>query len=334
MSVVASDIVIYGSANMPEADSGTVGGGISSGTNLARLAFADLGAAMNVQAVSSAAGDTTQSITVTGKNPAGAIVSEVLALNGNTAVAAATVTSWERLLKAVKSATCAGDVAIEGATAVATGTAQGGDAASASAPARIQLASGGGAAAALGMVLRMTNNTPAGVQHQIRYIVALDGDYAYVNKDWSTVPTSGTTYRLSYGMVFAKTPAEEFAIRRPFYGAEADIAGGSERNYYEKVFIKNNNGSIALTGATVAELSDPSGKITFALEGSLDGTDTSTDRVTAPGGYTFNSSSKNVANSQSLTAGAAQGMWLNLTLAAGDAAAKSSWAPRIQGSTT
>jgi len=335
MSVVASDIVIYGSEVMPEDDStGSVGGEISAGTALTRVAFNDIASAGNIQAVSSHSGDTTQDIAVTGRNSAGELVSESIALNGQTPVAASVVTDWERLLKAVKDASCSGDVAVESATAVATGTAQAGAAASASAPASITLQSGQGASAAIGMPIRITNNDPSGAQHQIRYIVAISGDLVYVNKDWGTVPTSSTTYRLSNGMVFAKTPAEEYIVRRPFYNVAADVAGGSGRNFYEKVFVKNNHATLSLTAAQIAEQADPSGKVSFALEASLDGDDTTSNRVTAPGGYTFNSSTKNVANSQSLSAGAAQGMWLNLSLAAGDAATKTTWTPRVTGTTT
>lgn len=337
MSVVASDIVIYGAAVMPDDDStADIGGGISGGSEpLIRLAFNDIASAGNIQAVSSSSGDTTQEITVTGRNSAGELISEAIALNGNTPVAASTQTDWERLLKAVKDATCAGDVAVESATAVATGTAQAGAAASASAPASITLQSGQGSSAAIGMPIRITNNTPSGAQHQIRYIVAISSDVVYVNRDWDTVPSSSTTYRLSNGMVFGKSPDEEFQIRRPFYNVAADVGGGSARTFYEKVFVKNNHATLALTGATIAEQADPSGKIAFALEASLDGTDTGDNRVSAPdAGYTFNSTTKNVANSQSLSPGSAQGMWLQLSLAAGDAAAKSTWTPRVSGTTT
>ena len=53
----------------------------------------------------------------------------------------------------------------------------------------------------------------------------------------------------------------------------------------------------------------------------------------APGGYTFNGSDKNVANSQNHSAGAGQGVWLELTLAAGAAAAKTSYTLRETGET-
>jgi len=126
-------------------------------------------------------------------------------------------------------------------------------------------------------------------------------------------------------------------VRRPFYAAKAEDSAGSQRTYYEKVFIKNTNGATALTDATVAEQADPSANIAFALEGSLNGTDTNgagNNRQVAPSGYTFDDSTKNVANSQNLTAGDAQGVWLELTLPAGEAPADTTYTLRTAGSTT
>ena len=57
MSVLPSDIVVYGSANMPEAD-GTMTGGPIDFTR--RVAFYDLTAVGSVDVVSSSSSDTTQ----------------------------------------------------------------------------------------------------------------------------------------------------------------------------------------------------------------------------------------------------------------------------------
>lgn len=337
MSVVISDIVFYGPEVMAEDDStANQGGGISGGsTPLRRVSFSDMSVAGNIQVVSSESADTTQSITVTGRDASGVLISEEIGLNGTTAAQASEHTTWERLLKAVKDASCDGDVAVESVDAVVTGTAQSGAAASSSAPASITLQSGQGASVAIGMPIRITNNEPSGAQGQIRYIVGIDGDLVYVNRDWDEVPTSSTQYRVSRGMVFAKTPEEEFEVRRPFYNVAADAGGGSTRIFYEKVFAKNNHATLALTSAQVLEAADPSGKVAFALEASLDGDDVAADRITAPAaGYTFNSSAKSVANSGNLLPGSAQGIWLQLTLAAGDPATKTTWTGRITGTST
>ena len=102
MSVSSSDLVIYGSQNIPESDSGTSGGAIST---TCRYVF-DSSTLANlledsVEVLSSNAGDTTQTCSVFGRNSAGSIVSEVLTLNGTTQVSGAT--TFERILKIVLS---------------------------------------------------------------------------------------------------------------------------------------------------------------------------------------------------------------------------------------
>ena len=55
MSVLPSDIVVYGSANMPEADGATVGGAVDF---TRRVAFYDISPAGSVDVISSSTGDT------------------------------------------------------------------------------------------------------------------------------------------------------------------------------------------------------------------------------------------------------------------------------------
>ena len=334
MSVIPSDLIVYGSANHQETDSGTQGGAISTSK---RLVFNDISPTGNMQIVSSAAGDTTPTVALTGRNAGGTIISETKTLNGTTVVPMTAQTSWERLLKAIKSGTTTGDVAAEAVTATLSNTAQGGADATASLMAYITLNAGASASDDFynGQVLRTTGGTGP---NQIRQILDYDGTTkrAYVNKSWSTVPDGTTTFKVSPGMVFEKTRVEVLEIRRPFYAAAADVPGGSSRDYYEKVFLKNTHATLDFTVATIAELSDPSGKVTFALGTALDDTGTSTDRRTVPasGVSAFDSATKNVANSQNLTAGTAQSIWLKLTLAAGDAAQKSTYSIRASGSST
>lgn len=251
MSILTSELILYGSANHQETDSGTQGGAISTST---KLEFTDIAATDTVQVLSSNAGDTTQTITVTGRQASGIISADVLTLNGTTAVTGST--SFERILKAVKSATTTGTI-----------------------------------------TLRRT--------------------------------TGGTTIA-----TFDKTPVEIFTVRRLFYDASAPPSG--TRDYYEKGFLKNTNATLTLTSSTVAEQADPTAKITFALATTLDDTGTSTNRQTAPasGVSAFDSATKNVANSQNLTNGAAQGVWFKLSLTAGDAATKNTYTARLSGTST
>lgn len=251
MSVVASELVWYGSASMPDDDTPTgIGGAIDLTT---RIIFADISAADTVEILSDNAGDTTQTVTVHGRDAGGNLVSETETLAGTTPQT--TTQSFERITKIVMSATATGTV---------------------------------------------------------------------------------TVRKQSDDVEIATLEPGVTDIRRPFYDALAEASGGSARTYYEKVFLKNNNATTALTGATIAEQADPSTNVAFALESSLDGTDTNGagNRQTHTGGYTFDNTTKNVANSQSLTALAAQGVWLSLDLPAGEAADNTTYTLRVSGNTT
>lgn len=324
MPVEARDLRYYGSANMQDTDSGTQGGAIATSK---KPIFSDVAPAGGLKIVSSNAGDTTQTVTTTGRDASGAIIADTKTLNGLTPVNH--TGTFDRILKAVKSATCAGDVAVMEQTLDENGTAQGGAASTVT----LRAGASGSDDAYNGKVIRIVANTGAG---QLRVIHDYVGSskVATVDRDWTTPPDATSTYEITDGVLFDKSPHEILEVRRPFYNAAADAAGGSTRNYYEKIFVKNGHGSLSLTSATVAEASDPSGKVTFGLAGTLDDTATTTNRVTAPGGITFDNSTKNVANSQNLTNGAAQSIWMNLTLAAGDAPQEFVWQVRTAGQTT
>ena len=93
MAVSASDIVIYGSANMQESDSGSQGGAIDTST---RIVFTDLAANDTVDVSGSVAG-AVQNVVITGRTTTGAITSETITLNGTTAAEGST--TFERILK-------------------------------------------------------------------------------------------------------------------------------------------------------------------------------------------------------------------------------------------
>jgi len=75
MSVLPSDIVVYGSANMPESDGAMTGGAIDF---TRRVAFYDIAPAGNVDVISSSASDTATKITYYGRDPTGVIQSQTL----------------------------------------------------------------------------------------------------------------------------------------------------------------------------------------------------------------------------------------------------------------
>lgn len=133
-------------------------------------------------------------------------------------------------------------------------------------------------------------------------------------------------------VVIVTIPTGILTVRRPFYNAAALDA---ERNFYEKVFIKNTNADLDLLSATVKEYADPSAKITFALETAQNGSGTSTNRVTAPeaGVGAFDNTDKAVPGTD-LGASAAIGVWLKLTLAASEVPAKTTYTLQVTGNTT
>lgn len=251
MSVLASEIIAYGSANMPENNTATSGGAIDTTT---RVVFDDIVTTDNVTIISSNAGDTTQTVTIYGRDSTGAIVSEVLNLNGTSRVVGAQ--NFERISKIVVSAAHAGTVT--------------------------------------------------------------------VTRD------NGPTYT-----VIAALESGVLTIRRLFYDSAADASGGSTRNFYEKIFIKNTNSVTALTNAVIKEQSDPTGNITFDLEDAKNDNNSVANRLTAPTGMlsAFDNTDKSVPTGF-LGPGDAIGVWLKLTLVAGAAAAKSTWTLRTTGTTT
>lgn len=97
MPIAASDLLGFLSANMPENDTGTSGGAISTA---GKFEITDIAATDTVQVLSD--GADTRTVTVVGRNAAGAIVQENLVLNGTTPVTG--TNSYERILKVTLSA--------------------------------------------------------------------------------------------------------------------------------------------------------------------------------------------------------------------------------------
>jgi hypothetical protein len=109
MSVQATDIIIYNSLNMPDADGVAAGGAIDP---LRRPDFTQMVANDGIEAASSNAGDTTQTLTVEGRNASGNVVSETKTLTGTTVITFSVLGTVERILKAELSATCLGSVTV------------------------------------------------------------------------------------------------------------------------------------------------------------------------------------------------------------------------------
>jgi len=117
VSVVASDLVVYLSANVPDTDTGTAGGAIDT---LRFPDFTQLASNAAIEVVSSNAGDTTQTVTVEARKADGTFVSQTVALNGTTAVQFGTISTIERVLTGELSATTTGNVTLRVTGAGAT----------------------------------------------------------------------------------------------------------------------------------------------------------------------------------------------------------------------
>lgn len=323
MSIVAQELKLYGVQTPGWDDTSTNIGGAIDKTK--KISFAALEEAYD--AVSESGSDTTQTVTVTYRTAAGVVATEVKTLTGQTPVAFSATP--ERILKAVKSATCTGRIALMAHTAGRSNTAQAGAAGTIT----LDAGASGTNQYYRGWVIRTTGGTGP---NQIREVINYNGTskVATVSAVWGTTPANNTTFTVSKGLFFDKTPNEILTIHRWFMGAAADAPGGSARKFYDKAFFWNDNGSADLLTASVAEDADPSGKLAFAVEASLDGTtNNGATRQTAPGGLTFNSTLKAVANSGTLTHGTGQAVWGELTVDPGPTAVKTTYSLALTGNT-
>ena len=366
MSVIPSDLVVYGSANMPEADSATVGGAVDF---TKRLAFYDLASSGTMNVVSSSSSDTATILSLSGRDSTGVIKNVTATLTGTTPVTnLGSSQSFERLLYGALSGASAngplanpggtaavGDVAAYASTAIISAhTAQTGAAnKTGTTPALFKLQAGDGASVAIGQIIRIKTNTGA---NQLRQIVAITGygtDVVAVNRDWSPLPDNTSTYDVYTGMLFEILPNPVTAVIRAFSTSAADVPSGSSRTFYEKGFVVNNNTATALTSATVQISSDSpalpgSSLLDIALDKALNDTATATNRQTLPTNgdstsltfVTQPAAVSVIAGSGQLPSGAApnsagaQGVWFRLTLPAGTTSYKGAANVRTNGNTT
>ncbi len=114
MAIVAADLLTYNAANRPEDDVATGGGGRDVDV---RPGFTQLAATDDIEAVSADAGDTTQTVTVDGRDDTGAFVVATALLNGLTPVVLTPATQFERSLSIDMDADALGIVTVRRAGA-------------------------------------------------------------------------------------------------------------------------------------------------------------------------------------------------------------------------
>lgn len=145
-----------------------------------------------------------------------------------------------------------------------------------------------------------------------------------------TITVAATTGPTTLGTI----PPGERGFFAHFINCAADVAAGSSRDFYRKVFYKNANGTLALLAAQIAQASDSDARVTHALVTTVNDSGTATDRRTAPASVSaFDDTAKNVATTD-LASGAAQGVWLKLTLPAGDPSHRATYGLQATGNTT
>ena len=152
-------------------------------------------------------------------------------------------------------------------------------------------------------------------------------------------PAAGTVTvtRTTGGTTIATLEPGITSVRRLFYNVAAEAVGGSSRDFYEKIFLKNTHGTLTLTEAQVLENADPGGLITFDLEDAVNDNNSVATRLnTAPTGMlgTFTNTAKSVPGGGNLVASAAIGVWVKMTLPAGQAPAKNTWTCELTGNST
>ena len=113
---VAADLVAFASLNMPDADTGTSGGGIDLDR---RVDFTPLAANDDIEVISNNAGDT-QNCTIEARLASGAIVSETKALTGTTAAIFSNLGVVERVLKVELASDAIGTITVRRSVAGAT----------------------------------------------------------------------------------------------------------------------------------------------------------------------------------------------------------------------
>jgi len=225
MSVLPSDIVVYGSAHMPETDGAAIGGAVDF---TRRVAFYDITPAGSVDVISSSLDDTATTIAYSGRDSTGSVQSQALTLNGQSWVTGSQ--SLERLLCAALSGANAngpladpsgtpavGDVALAAhscvlpAGAVTTDAtvrnAQAGSANhSGTTPSLFKPQSGNGAVVSIGQIIWTKSGTGASQLRQIIATVGYGTDIVAVSRDWGTVPDNTTTYKILQEMLFEISP--------------------------------------------------------------------------------------------------------------------------------
>lgn len=121
----------------------------------------------------------------------------------------------------------------------------------------------------------------------------------------------------------------ETSNRGLFYQSASDPS--ATRTRYEKLFWRNDHGTLTLNAAFVSLSADPQGKFRIAVEPSAD--DSVTDRLNEPAGSPAWTDDPTPIDITSLAAGVDVGVWVEQALGVADAAFNSSFTTKLEGTT-
>lgn len=334
MSVDSSDLRVYGAANMPEDDTSTVGGAVDLAI---KVVFTDLVANDTINFVSDDAGDTDQVYRAYGLSAAGARIEEDFNLGGLSLVTG--VKTFERVNKIVKQSgsALAGTVTVtehSGGTTIVTME----SVADAGAGTEITgirkpfygAASDPDATKDLYEKVFFRNNDAT--------MTLIDAIISLLDAPVFSSPTATTVdaESLSGQKVLRIASTTGFTS-----GLNIIIGSGTARQEAGKIDTVSSGVSVTLVDNlkythTLGQADAVAkSRITVDVEAPLDGTDTSTNRLTEPTGYgyTFDASDHDVANLQNFTAGTVQGLWIKLELDAAQSPMKDTMTLRAWGNT-
>ena len=330
MSVSASDLQLYGSANMPEDNVSTSGGAIDLGT---KVVFTPLAAADTINVVSDDAGDTDQTYDIHGYDSAGNKVSEGFSIAGLTPDTGSQ--TFERITKIVKT----GGSALAGTL---TWTRQ----------------TGGATIVTMESAADASAGTEIDTVRTMFFNAASDPDVDVVLYEKCFMRNDNGVTTLTDAVARLMDGGEDTSFATT---VDQDSAAGATTLYLASTTGLNAGDSIIVNvgdvRAEIHEIASVSAgvsvtlqdnliythtaaqadavnlcKFEFALAASLDDSASVADRTTDPG-LTFNARAKDLPNSQNHTAGSGIGIWVKATLTAGDSPQKTECEIRETGNT-
>ena len=117
MSITTAELIAYGSTSRPINDTTTTGGAIDT-TN--QPVFTQLGSSSTLEVLSSSGSDTSQTVTVTGRDASGVYQTSTATLSGTSPQALSPATTFERVLTCTLSGVAVGTITLRKSGAGAT----------------------------------------------------------------------------------------------------------------------------------------------------------------------------------------------------------------------